>query len=224
MPNSWGEFFSEYSELLTAGTADTLVMLFVSTGIAYVLGTVLGVILYLTSPIGLRPHRVFNGILGWIINMARSIPFIILLVALMPTTRAIVHTTTGVVGVTPPLVASATPFVARMIEQSLAEVPRDTLESVVSFGASMPRIVLGALLPEALPSIVRGISITLISVLGYTAIAGAVGAGGLGDIAIRYGYYRYEDEVMIVTVVLLVVLVQIIQTTCDLIAKHIDHR
>lgn len=224
MPSNWGEFFSEYSELLTKGTADTLVMLFVSTGIAYVLGTVLGVILYMTSPIGLKPHRVFNGILGWIINMARSIPFIILLVALMPTTRAIVHTTTGVVGVTPPLVASATPFVARMIEQSLAEVPRDTLESVVSFGASMPRIVLGALLPEALPSIVRGISITLISVLGYTAIAGAVGAGGLGDIAIRYGYYRYEDEVMIVTVVLLVVLVQVIQTTCDLIAKHIDHR
>lgn len=220
----WGDFFSEYSELLTRGTADTLVMLFVSTGIAYVLGTILGVILYMTSPLGLRPHRVFNGVLGWIINMARSIPFIILLVALMPATRAIVHTTTGVVGVTPPLVASATPFVARMIEQSLAEVPRDTLESVVSFGASMPRIVLGALLPEALPSIVRGVSITLISVLGYTAIAGAVGAGGLGDIAIRYGYYRYEDEVMVVTVVLLVILVQIIQTVCDLIAKHIDHR
>jgi D-methionine transport system permease protein len=111
-----------------------------------------------------------------------------------------------------------------MIEQSLAEVPRDTLESVVSFGASMPRIVLGALLPEALPSIVRGVSITLISVLGYTAIAGAVGAGGLGDIAIRYGYYRYEDEVMVVTVVLLIVLVQVIQRVCDLVANHIDHR
>ncbi|MEE0027866.1 MAG: methionine ABC transporter permease [Atopobiaceae bacterium] len=224
MPNGWGDFFAEYSGLLTSGTLDTLAMLFVSTGIAYVFGIVLGVVLYLTSPIGLKPHRIFNAVLGWIVNMARSIPFIILLVALMPATRALVHTTTGVVGVTPPLVASATPFVARMIEQSLAEVPRDTLESVVSFGASMPRIVLGALLPEALPSIVRGVSITLISVLGYTAIAGAVGAGGLGDIAIRYGYYRYEDEVMIVTVVLLVVLVQVIQRVCDLIANHIDHR
>lgn len=224
MPNDFGAFFSEYGDLLMQGTQDTLVMLFVSTGLAYLFGIVLGVTLYITSPIGLRPHRVFNGVLGWIVNMARSIPFIILLVALMPTTRALVHTTTGVMGVTPPLVASAAPFVARMIEQSLAEVPRDTMESVVSFGASMPRIVLGALLPEALPSIVRGVSITLISVLGYTAIAGAVGAGGLGDIAIRYGYYRYEDDVMVVTVVLLIVLVQLIQTTCDLIAKKIDHR
>lgn len=224
MPSNWSEFFAEYSGLLTQGTLDTLVMLFVSTGIAYVFGTILGVTLYLTSPIGLRPKPIFNSILGWIINMARSIPFIILLVALMPTTRALVHTTTGVVGVTLPLVVSATPFVARMIEQSLAEVPRDTLESVVSFGATMPRIVFGALLPEALPSIVRGVSITLISVLGYTAIAGAVGAGGLGDIAIRYGYYRYEDEVMVVTVILLILLVQVIQSTCDIIAKHIDHR
>lgn len=224
MPSNWGEFFAEYAGLLTQGTIDTLIMLFVSTGIAYVFGTVFGVVLYLTSPIGLRPKPLFNSVLGWIINMARSIPFIILLVALMPATRFLVQTTTGVVGVTPPLVASATPFVARMIEQSLAEVPRDTLESVVSFGASMPRIVLSALLPEALPSIVRGVSITLISVLGYTAIAGAVGAGGLGDIAIRYGYYRYEDEVMIVTVLLLIVLVQVIQSVCDAIAKHIDHR
>ena len=224
MPSDWGAFFAEYQTLLVKGCTDTMAMLFVSTGIAYVFGIVLGVTLYLTSPIGLAPRPVFNSVLGWIINMARSIPFIILLVALMPTTRAIVHTTTGVVGVVPPLVASATPFVARMIEQSLAEVPRDTLESVVSFGTSMPRIMLGALLPEALPSIVRGISITLISVLGYTAIAGAVGAGGLGDIAIRYGYYRYEDEVMLVTVILLIVLVQIIQSTCDVIAKRIDHR
>ena len=224
MPSAWSDFFAEYGGLLSQVTLDTLAMLFVSTGIAYLIGTVLGVVLYLTSPIGLRPHRVFNGVLGWIINMARSIPFIILLVALMPTTRALVHTTTGVIGVTPPLVASAAPFVARMIEQSLAEVPRDTLESVISFGASMPRIVLSALLPEALPSIVRGVSITLISVLGYTAIAGAVGAGGLGDIAIRYGYYRYEDQVMVVTVVLLIVLVQIIQTVCNLIAERIDHR
>lgn len=224
MPSNWGDFFAEYSTLLTQGTIDTLVMLFLSTGIAYVLGTILGVVLYITSPAGLRPRPLFNSILGWIINMARSIPFIILLVALMPATRALVHTTTGVIGVTPPLVASATPFVARMIEQSLNEVPRDTLESVVSFGASMPRIVLHALLPEALPSIVRGISITLISVLGYTAIAGAVGAGGLGDIAIRYGYYRYEDEVMVVTVILLIVLVQVIQSVCDVIAKRIDHR
>lgn len=223
MPNL-GEFFSEYGNLLTQGTLDTLAMLFISTGLAYVLGIIIGVVLYVTSPSGLRPMPVFNAVLGWIVNMTRSIPFIILLVALMPFTRALVHTTIGVTGVTPPLVVSAAPFVARMIEQSIAEVPRDSIEAAEACGASIPRIVWSALLPEALPSIVRGVSITLISVLGYTAIAGAVGAGGLGDIAIRYGYYRYEDDVMIVTVILLIVLVQLIQSTCDLIANHIDHR
>lgn len=223
MPNI-SEFFAEYGSLLTQGTIDTLSMLFVSTALAYVLGIGIGVVLYITSPTGLRPMPVFNAVLGWVVNMTRSIPFIILLVAMMPFTRALVHTTIGVVGVTPPLVVSAAPFVARMIEQSIAEVPRDSIEAAEACGASIPRIVWSALLPEALPSIVRGVSITLISVLGYTAIAGAVGAGGLGDIAIRYGYYRYEDNVMIVTVILLVVLVQIIQSTCDVLANHIDHR
>ena len=223
MPNL-GEFFSEYGNLLTQGTIDTLAMLFISTGLAYVLGVIIGVILYVTAPNGLRPMRAFNAVLGWVVNMTRSIPFIILLVALMPFTRSLVHTTIGVMGVTPPLVVSAAPFVARMIEQSISEVPRDSIEAAEACGASIPRIVWSALLPEALPSIVRGVSITLISVLGYTAIAGAVGAGGLGDIAIRYGYYRYEDDVMIVTVILLIVLVQLIQSTCDLIANHIDHR
>lgn len=219
-----GGFLSTYSELLAGGFADTLLMLFVSTGIAYVLGTLLGIVLYVTARGGLRPHRALNSVLGWIINMTRSIPFIILLVSVMPLTRALVGTTTGVRGVIFPLVLSSTPFVARMIEQSLAEVPRDSIEAAASFGASVPRIVRSALLPEALPSIVRGISITLIAVLGYTAIVGAVGAGGLGDIAIRYGYYRYEDKIMLVTVVLLVILVQIIQLTCDFFAKKIDHR
>lgn len=223
MPNI-SEFFSEYGGLLAQGTLDTLSMLFVSTAIAYVLGIVIGVVLYVTSPGGLRPMPLFNAVLGWVVNMTRSIPFIILLVALMPFTRTLVHTTIGVVGVTPPLVVSAAPFVARMIEQSIAEVPRDSIEAAEACGATIPRIVWSALLPEALPSIVRGVSITLISVLGYTAIAGAVGAGGLGDIAIRYGYYRYEDEVMVVTVILLVVLVQVIQSTCDALANHIDHR
>jgi D-methionine transport system permease protein len=218
------DFLSNYGKLLLQGTIDTLSMLFISTALAYALGIVIGVVLYVTSPSGLRPKGVFNAVLGWIVNMTRSIPFIILLVALMPATRALVHTTIGVRGVVPPLVVSAAPFVARMIEQSLAEVPRDSIEAAEACGASVPRIVWSALLPEALPSIVRGVSITLISVLGYTAIAGAVGAGGLGDIAIRYGYYRYEDEIMVVTVLLLIVLVQLIQSTCDFISNRIDHR
>ena len=212
----------QFGSLLGQGLADTLVMLFASTAVAYVLGILLGVVLCVTAPRGLRPMRTLNAVLGWVVNIGRSIPFIILLVTMFPVTRALVGTTTGVRGVIPPLVLSTTPFVARMVEQSLAEVPRDAIEAAEACGASIPRIVVSALLPEALPSMVRGVSITLIAVLGYTAIAGAVGAGGLGDI--RYGYYRYQDTVMIATLVLIIILVQIIQSTCDLIAKKIDHR
>ncbi|MGN0070372.1 MAG: methionine ABC transporter permease [Atopobiaceae bacterium] len=222
--NSVQEFLNVYASLLGQGIADTLAMLLISTFFAYLIGLFLGIVLYVTEPSGLRPHKALNSVLGWIINMGRSIPFIILLVAVMPMTRTLVGTTTGVRGVIPPLVLSTAPFVARMVQQSLAEVPKDAIEAAESCGASIPRIVVSALLPEAMPSIVRGISITLITALGYTAIAGAVGAGGLGDIAIRYGYYRYEDQVMLVTVVLMIILVQIIQSTCDAIAKAIDHR
>ena len=217
-------FLDQYGALLGEGLVDTMVMLFASTAISYVIGIFLGVVLCVTSPRGLRPMRTLNAVLGWVVNIGRSIPFIILLVSMFPVTRALVGTTTGVQGVIPPLVLSTTPFVARMVEQSLAEVPRDSIEAAEACGASIPRIVVSALLPEALPSIVRGVSISLIAVLGYTAIAGAVGAGGLGDIAIRYGYYRYQDEVMIATLVLIVILVQVIQSTCDAIAKKIDHR
>ena len=222
--SSLASFFAQYGSLLGEGMADTLVMLFVSTAFSYVIGIFLGVVLCVTAPRGLHPMRTLNAVLGWVVNIGRSIPFIILLVSMFPVTRALVGTTTGVQGVIPPLVLSTTPFVARMVEQSLAEVPRDALEAAEACGACIPRIVVSALLPEALPSIIRGISITLIAVLGYTAIAGAVGAGGLGDIAIRYGYYRYQDEVMIATLVLIIILVQVIQSTCDAIAKKIDHR
>ena len=222
--SSLASFFAQYGSLLGEGMADTLVMLFVSTAFSYVIGIFLGVVLCVTAPRGLHPMRTLNAVLGWVVNIGRSIPFIILLVSMFPVTRALVGTTTGVQGVIPPLVLSTTPFVARMVERSLAEVPRDAIEAAEACGASIPRIVVSALLPEALPSIVRGISITLIAVLGYTAIAGAVGAGGLGDIAIRYGYYRYQDEVMIATLVLIIILVQVIQSTCDAIAKKIDHR
>lgn len=218
------DFLAEFAPLLIQGTIDTIVMVFASTAVAYVIGTVLGVVLHLTAPNGLRPVPVLNAVLGWVVNIGRSLPFIILLIALMPATQALVGTSTGVVGVIPPLVVATAPFVARMVEQSLAEVSRDAVEAAEACGASVPRIVFSALLPEALPSIVRGIAVTLIAVLGYTAIAGAVGAGGLGDIAIRYGYYRYEDGAMIATVVLLIVLVQLIQSVCNLIARKVDHR
>ena len=146
------------------------------------------------------------------------------MVSIIPLTRLIMGTGSGILGTIPPLVLSATPFIARMVEQSLAEVPRESVEAVEACGASVPRVVFSALLPEALPSLVRGVAVVLIAVLGYTAIAGAVGAGGLGDIAIRYGYYRYQSDVMIAAVVILVAIVQAIQSACDLLARRFDHR
>ncbi len=224
MPDVVNSFIAEYGELLAEGTLSTIVMVLVPTAISYVLGLALGVVLYLTAPGSLRPMPVLNAVLGWVVNILRSFPFIVLMVFIIPFTRVIMGTASGLSGIIPPLVLATTPFIARMIEQSLAEVPRESVEAVEACGASVPRIVFSVLLPEALPSIVRGVAVVLIAVLGYTAMAGAIGAGGLGDIAVRYGYYRRVDEVMIVAVIVLVVIVQVIQSVCDLAARKVDHR
>lgn len=217
-------FAGGYGALFAQGTLDTLVMTIVSTALAYVLGIPLGVLVTITAPGSLRPHRTLNAVLGWLVNIGRSIPFIILLVALIPVTRIIVGTSLGVAGATVPLVFAAAPFVARMVEQSLAEVPAGLVEAAQSFGAGTFQIIWKVLLPEALPSLVRGVVITLVTLLGYTAMAGAVGAGGLGDIAIRYGYYRYQYDVMAATVIELVIIVQLMQTAGDRLARRVDHR
>lgn len=224
MPDFVNSFVAEYGELLAEGTLSTIVMVLVPTAISYVLGLALGVVLYLTAPGSLRPMPALNAVLGWVVNILRSFPFIVLMVFIIPFTRVIMGTASGLSGIIPPLVLATTPFIARMIEQSLAEVPRESVEAVEACGASVPRIVFSVLLPEALPSIVRGVAVVLIAVLGYTAMAGAIGAGGLGDIAVRYGYYRRVDEVMIVAVIVLVVIVQVIQSVCDLAARKVDHR
>ncbi len=224
MPDVVNSFVAEYGELLAEGTLSTIVMVLVPTAISYVLGLALGVVLYLTAPGSLRPMPALNAVLGWVVNILRSFPFIVLMVFIIPFTRVIMGTASGLAGIIPPLVLATTPFIARMIEQSLAEIPRESVEAVEACGASVPRIVFSVLLPEALPSIVRGVAVVLIAVLGYTAMAGAIGAGGLGDIAVRYGYYRRVDEVMIVAVIVLVVIVQIIQSVCDLAARKVDHR
>ena len=224
MPDFVNSFVAEYGELLAEGTLSTIVMVLVPTAISYVLGLALGVVLYLTAPGSLRPMPVLSAVLGWVVNILRSFPFIVLMVFIIPFTRVIMGTASGLSGIIPPLVLATTPFIARMIEQSLAEVPRESVEAVEACGASVPRIVFSVLLPEALPSIVRGVAVVLIAVLGYTAMAGAIGAGGLGDIAVRYGYYRRVDEVMIVAVIVLVVIVQVIQSVCDLAARKVDHR
>ena len=215
-------FFDNYGMLLAQGTWETLLMTIVSTFFAYVIGIPLGVLCVLTSPKGLMPHRVFNMVLGWIINIGRSIPFIILLVALIPFTRFIVGTSLGVPGAIVPLVISAAPFIARMVEQSIEEVDGGLVEAAQSFGANTWQIVYKVFLREALPSLVRGFAIVFITILGYSAMAGCVGAGGLGDIAIRYGYQRYQDDVMIATVIILIVIVQIVQSACNYAARKMD--
>ena len=218
-------FFADYGDLLAQGTVDTIVMSIIATLFAYVLGIPLGVAVVLTDPNkGLRPHRIINMVLGWIVNIGRSIPFIILLVALIPFTRFIVGTSLGVPGALVPLIISAAPFVGRMVEQSLAEVDAGLVEAAQSFGATTWQIVSKVLLHESLPSLIRGFAITFITLLGYTAMAGAVGAGGLGDIAIRYGYQRYEDTVMIATIIILIIIVQVAQSLISLLARKVDKR
>ncbi len=217
-------FFEQYGLLLVDGTIDTLVMTIASTFFAYVLGIPIGVLLIVTAPDGLRPHAALNAVLGWIVNIGRSIPFIILLVAIIPFTRLIVGTSLGVPGAVVPLIVAAAPFVGRMVEQSLAEVDSGLVEAAQSFGASTWQIVMKVYLRESLPSLIRGVSITFITLFGYSAMAGTVGAGGLGDIAIRYGYQRYQTDVMLAAVILCVVLVQVFQSFGDVLARKIDKR
>ena len=217
-------FFAQYGNLFLQGTIDTLVMTCVATILAYVIGIPLGILLVVTSPNGLRPNRVVSTIVGWIVNIGRSVPFIILLVALIPFTRFIVGTSLGVPGAVVPLVVTAAPFAARMVEQSLEETDSGLVEAAQSFGASTWQIVWKVYLKETLPSLVRGAAITFVTLFGYSAMAGTVGAGGLGDIAIRYGYYRWQGDVMWVTVILLVALVQILQGIGMLFSKKLDHR
>ena len=216
-------FVAEYGELLAEGVRDTLIMTAISTLLAYVIGLPVGVLLTTSGKRGIRPNRALNTVLGWIVNIVRSVPFIILLVALIPLTRLIVGTSLGVPGAVVPLVVTAAPFVARVVEQSLAEVDGGLIEAAQSFGTGNLQIVFKVLLVESMPSLIRGAALTFITLFGFSAMAGTVGAGGLGDIAIRYGYQRYQYDVMAVAVVLCVILVQIVQSLGDLIARRIDH-
>ena len=217
-------FVDQYGALMAQGTWDTVVMTVLSTAFAYVIGIPLGVLLILTAPGGLHPHRVFNSVLGWLVNIGRSIPFIILIVFMIPMTRAIVGTSLGVAAAIVPLTVAAAPFVARMVEQSLAEIDGGLVEAAQSFGASTWQIIRKVFLVESLPSLIRGLSITFITLFGFVAMAGTVGAGGIGDIAIRYGYQRYQDDVMVVAIVLCIVVVQLAQSLANVIARKIDHR
>ena len=203
---------------------ETLLMTFVSSFLAYVIGIPLGIILVVTDADGIKPFPVLQKILGLIINLLRSVPFMILLIMMIPVTRAIVGTTLGAKAVIPPLVAAAAPYIARMVESSFKEVDAGVIEAAQSMGATTWQIIWKVLLPEAKPSLLVGAAISITTVLGYSAMAGFVGGGGLGAIAINYGYYRYETDMMFVTVIILVVIVQIIQETWMKLSKVSDKR
>jgi len=203
---------------------DTLIMLGGSLILTIAFGLPLGVLLYLTDRGRLSQNRVANAVLGIIVNILRSVPFIILLIVMIPLTVMLVGTSLGVAGAIPPLVVGAAPFYARLVEGSLKEVDRTTIEAVQAMGATTRQIVTGALIPEALPGLIAGATVTAVALVSFTAMAGVVGAGGLGDLAIRFGYQRFQTDVMVVTVVLLVVLVQIIQYAGDALVRHFTRR
>ncbi len=217
-------FWAEYGTILLQGTRDTLIMTVVATIFAYILGVPIGVFLVITQPHGIWPNKVVNRVLGWIVNIGRSLPFIILMILVMGFTKFLVGTKLGVRGATPPLVISAAPFIARMVETSLMEVDAGVIEAAQSMGASVPQIVRKVYLPEAKPSLILGGSISTITILAYTAMAGAIGAGGLGDLAIRYGYQRGVDSMLWATVILIIILVQIIQSVFSLLSTKTDKR
>lgn len=206
------------------GIVDTLLMVIIATFIAYLLGTFLGVIMVCTDQKGIMPNRIVNFLIGLIVNLGRSIPFIILLIALIPFTRFIVGTSLGVRGMVVPLSIGAIPFVARLVESSLKEVDQGVIDAAITMGCPKLQIVFKVYLREAVPSLIRGISITMITLVGYSAMSGTVGGGGLGDIAIVNGYYNFDKYIMFVVIIVIIILVQIIQVIFDLIVKKIDRK
>jgi len=203
---------------------DTLLMLVGSMALTVVFGVPLGVLLYLSGKGRLAANPVLNGLLSFVVNVLRSVPFIILLIVMLPVTVLLVGTSLGVAGAIPPLVVGAAPFYARLVETALREVDKGVVEATQAMGGSTFQIVTRALLPEALPGIIAGATVTAIALVSYTAMAGVVGAGGLGDLAIRFGYQRFQTDVMVVTVVLLLVLVQILQMIGDRLVAKVSHR
>lgn len=196
-------------------TLDTLAMLGGSLLFTIVLGLPLGIVLFLTGPRQLLAQPLLYGALSFVVNVLRSVPFVILLIVMIPLTVLLVGTSLGVGGAIPPLVVGATPFFARLVETALREVDRGIIEASQAMGATTRHIVLGALLPEALPGLLAAGTVTAITLVSYAAMSGVIGGGGLGDLAIRFGYQRFQTDVMVVTVVLLLILVQVLQMVGD---------
>lgn len=211
-------------KMLGTGILETLYMTFLSSAIAYLIGIPLGIVLVVADEDGIAPLPALQKALGLVINLLRSVPFIILLIMVLPFTRLVVGTTLGSKAVVVPLVIAAAPYVARVVESSFKEVDAGVIEAAKSMGANTFQIIWKVLLPEAKPSLLVGAAISVTTILGYSAMAGFVGGGGLGAIAINYGYYRYDVEMMLVTVAILVIIVQIIQESGMKLAKVGDKR
>lgn len=216
--------WTDFAPDLWNATIESLYMVAVSTVLTALLGLVVGVLLVLTGRGGLLAAPSLNAVLGLIVNIGRSLPFIILLVAIIPFTRFVVGTSIGTTAAIVPLTVAAIPFFARIVEAAIREVDPSVVDAALAMGATRREIVVKVLLREARPGLVAGLTITVIALIGYSAMAGFVGGGGLGDLAIRFGYQRFETEVMIATVVLLVVFVQLIQMLGDRIARRLSHK
>ncbi len=216
--------YNQLIDLLLTGTTDTLIMVGVSAILAFLIGLPIALILVSTADFGIYPSKKINQPLGWVINITRSVPFLILMVALIPFTRWIVGTSYGVLAAIVPLTIAAIPFFARIAEVSLREVDQGLIEAAQAMGCNRQQILWHVLLPEALPGIVAGFTVTIVTMISSSAIAGAIGAGGLGDIAYRYGYQRFDMQVMLAVILVLIVLVMLVQVTGDNIAKQLDKR
>lgn len=212
------------SDLLLTATWQTVYMVAVAGIVGFAIGIPLGVILHITKKGGLLENTRLNKILGAIVNIGRSVPFLVLMVAIIPVTKMLVGTFIGTTAAIVPLTIGAIPFVARLIEGALIEVPSGLVEAAQSMGATPMQIIGKVLLPEAMPTILNSVTITLVTLVSYSAMAGTVGGGGLGDVAIRYGFHRYDITIMTVTVVMLIVLVQVIQSIGDFLVRRVDHK
>lgn len=206
---------------IAGATGDTLIMLGWSLLFTVIIGLALGIILFLTSKGQLLQNLPLYGVLSLIVNILRSVPFVILMISVFPITKALVHTTIGVKGAIPPLVIAAAPFLARLVESALREIESGVIEAAQSMGATPWQIVWRVLLPEARPGLISAVTVTAVTLLSYSAMSGVVGGGGLGDLSLRYGYMRFRTDIMIVTVVILVLFVQLLQTLGDrMVARY----
>jgi len=210
--------------LIAKATWDTLVMTFISGGFSFLLGVPLGVLLFLTSPGQLLKQRFLHKILSFIVNIGRSVPFIILMVAIIPFTRFLTGSSIGTIASLVPLTISAIPFVARITEGAIAEVPTGLIETGYAMGATPVQIITKILLPEALPALIHGGTLTLITLVGYTSMAGAIGGGGLGAVAINYGYQRFNGQIILMTVAILIIIVQFLQLAGENLKARYSHR